>query len=85
MLLSVTVGVSLVTWKWQEAVAARKDADAAAERRARDEYVQKAADERQARLAERHQARLALSQGLLLCEQGDPAQGLLWLTRAGPR
>jgi WD40 repeat protein len=37
--------------------------------------------EKQTRLAEGREARLAVERGLLLCEQGDVRQGLLWLAR----
>jgi WD40 repeat protein len=74
----VIVGFLLVTWQWLRAEAAGE-----AHRRERDRALHLAAAEVEAhRKAQRLSARLLLEHGVTLCEKGDPAAGLLWLTRA---
>jgi WD40 repeat protein/tetratricopeptide (TPR) repeat protein/tRNA A-37 threonylcarbamoyl transferase component Bud32 len=83
--LITVVGFALVTWQWQ-----RAEQMAAAESKARGEAEdakgragQAQIDaEQERRQAQRQSAGLALERGIQLCEQGDTAQGLLWLARS---
>jgi WD40 repeat protein len=70
----ILVGLSVGTvWLWRE-----KTQKEQALELAQENY--KAAQDQQ-RESQRISARLALDRGLLLCEQGDVARGLLWLAR----
>ncbi len=90
--LVAAVGFALVAWQWQRAEEARAEATRKAEAEARartdaDRARARADDARRdadaARLqAQRQSAGLALDRGLAFCEQGDTAQGLLWLARS---
>jgi WD40 repeat protein len=77
VVVSAAVGLTLVTWQWRKAEAARAEAD---RERAAEARSRKGADEAR-RLAEQREARLAVDKGVALCEQGDVGQGLLWLAR----
>jgi WD40 repeat protein len=68
--LVTALALVLVTWQWRRA---EDKADQA-------QKAEEAAESRR-RLAEEAEARLALQRGHALCEQGDIAQGLLWLAR----
>jgi WD40 repeat protein/serine/threonine protein kinase len=78
------IALVLISWQWREAVHQRQRAEEKTqdEARARAEAEQKTRDEAQARAqAQRFAAGLLLERGQGLCQQGQYAAGLLWLTR----
>lgn len=82
--LVFVVGLPVVTLLWLEAAQARAAADRAAHLQsaalaaAREKTLEA---NRLREQAEQREIRLALDRGLTLCEEGEVARGLLWLTR----
>ena len=75
--VSVVSGLGLVGWQWRRAERER----ARAEQKAEAEVRSKAETEQARREVEGRQALLAAARGRAACEEGDIAQGLLWLAR----
>ncbi len=75
IVLTLLIGLGLVSWEWYQAEEARADADT----KSRLEATARQAADQARRDAEQRQARLALDKGLALCEQGEVGQGLVWL------
>lgn len=92
LLLVLVGGVSGILWQWQEAVAARHDAEineqsalalAFKEQEARKAAeIARQAEQRQRRQVQEALARIALTQAVALCERGDVDHGVLWLVDA---
>ena len=78
VVLVTALGVGLVTWQWR-----RAESKALAESIARGEAEEAGRRAGEAlRQVERLSAGTALDQGAILCETGETARGLLWLTRS---
>lgn len=78
LVLTFSLGFSLVAWQWQRA---EDKADEAI--RAGRLALEREEQEKEARLqVQRFVARNALSEGVNLCENGETARGLLWMVRA---
>jgi WD40 repeat protein/tRNA A-37 threonylcarbamoyl transferase component Bud32 len=76
--VSVVTGLGLVSWQWRRAERER----ARAEQKAEAEVRSKAETEQARRDVEGRQTLLASARGREVCEEGDIAEGLLWLARA---
>ncbi len=78
VVLVTALGVGLVAWQWRRA---ESKAVAATTARQYAEEEGRRAEEALSKV-ERLSAGIALDQGAMLCETGETARGLLWLTRS---
>jgi WD40 repeat protein len=85
VILVTAAGFGLVTWQWQEAKAAQKQAEQARQAEARQRHEADAArrkEEEQKRQFQRLSALVSLENGQNLCEQNDVGRGALWLAQS---